>query len=111
MKKTVPLIILLLITITCGKKNADDIHTQESAPEQSVLQAEEWTPVAIALQGAVVTDVSKTILKYEKKCEKCGNLSGSVITGFFVGNRSASFICPKCKNRQKILIKCSRKEK
>ena len=37
-------------------------------------------------------------------------VSTAVVTGFFIGNRNGSFICPKCHNRQKVLIKCFRKD-
>lgn len=62
---------------------------------------------AVALQGAVIIEQQKTSLKYKKKCEKCGWVENGTSSMFVPSKGSKTttqFMCPKCKNSQKVTI-------
>jgi len=65
-------------------------------------------PTAFAVQGAVIADQDGGRMKYYKKCERCGYVSSSGVSTSVPGTHTSyrsSFTCPKCKNRQQIVIK------
>ncbi len=62
----------------------------------------------IAIQGAVIiSQENDGRFKYNKKCEKCGDIqtSTSSATGGHHGSWSTSFKCHKCGNMQKVVVK------
>jgi len=67
--------------------------------------------MAIVLQGAVIISHENQKLKWKKKCEKCGWVNNSYTLQGFTHSPSvtfnSSFICPKCKNRQKVIMQGS----
>jgi primosomal protein N' len=61
----------------------------------------------IPTQGAVIANQNGSQMSYKKKCEKCGDLSGSTHTCSVPGPRqkhTSNFRCMKCGNQQQIEI-------
>lgn len=113
-KKTIHTFFLIIIfflgfSISCSN-NSSNISVNNKQKEYEKNSSSDWKPVAIALQGAVITDVTKNHVTYQQKCERCGALGSRVLTGFFIGVHNSSFICHKCKKRQKIVIKCMKRK-
>ena len=65
--------------------------------------------MAVALSGCVITEEKGKLIKYVRKCEKCGHLlPGQTSTSISIkgSKKTASFTCPKCKTKNKIIIQC-----
>ena len=64
--------------------------------------------MAIALSGCVIVDNGSSLMKYKKKCERCGYiLPGTVSMAQVKGKYSqfrSGFRCPKCGTQNKVLI-------
>ena len=64
--------------------------------------------MVVAEQGCIIVEDKGTLMKYKKKCEKCGYVEtggGTLTTAPRQFQKSTtSFKCPKCKNMQKVVI-------
>ena len=64
--------------------------------------------MVVAEQGCFIVEDKGTLMKYKKKCEKCGYVEtgGGTLTTAprKFQKRTAYFKCPKCKNMQKVII-------
>lgn len=63
--------------------------------------------MAVAISGCVITKQDTRMMTYVKKCESCGYvLPGQTTTALVRKNvkRASSYLCPKCKKTQKIVI-------
>lgn len=64
--------------------------------------------MVVAEQGCIIVEDKGTLMKYKKKCEKCGYVEtgGGTLTTAprQFQKRTTSFKCPKCKNMQKVVI-------
>jgi Zn finger protein HypA/HybF involved in hydrogenase expression len=64
--------------------------------------------MAVALEGAVIISYENKMLKWKKKCEKCGHVDNNTISEMWSGGSSTkkttTYMCPKCKNNQKVVI-------
>ena len=63
--------------------------------------------MSIALSGWVIIEEKHNILRYCRKCEKCGNTSATYTTASIKGKytkRKTSFRCSKCGNKQEVVI-------
>ena len=62
--------------------------------------------MATAIEGCIVLGMDGNLVRYQKKCEKCGYVDSSKLkTGTVFTTWHGSFNCPKCKNHQKMTIK------
>ena len=62
--------------------------------------------MATAVEGCIVRGKDGNLVRYQKKCEKCGYVDSSELkTGAVFSTWHGSFVCPKCKNNQKMTIK------
>lgn len=64
--------------------------------------------MAVAIQGAVILEQKGNMMKYCKKCERCGFVESNIKTNTQQpgshGKLTTSFQCPKCKNNQRVEI-------
>lgn len=63
--------------------------------------------MSTALSGCVITEETAMRLRYKKKCDKCGYLLPGETAGTPVKKhtkKNSSFICPKCKAKNKLVI-------
>lgn len=64
--------------------------------------------MAIAISGCVITKQDTTMMSYVKKCESCGYVQPGQTTAALIKSKgskfTSSFMCPKCKKTQKIVI-------
>lgn len=62
--------------------------------------------MAVAVSGCVVIGTNGDVATYQKKCDKCGHVESSKLkTPTRSKIYNGSFVCPKCKNHQKIVIR------
>ncbi len=64
--------------------------------------------MATALAGCVIVEEKDNMIKYKKKCEKCGALDGgaTLTAAPSPGSRKQNvFVCPKCKAKNQYIIK------
>lgn len=64
--------------------------------------------MVVAEQGCIIVEDKGTMMKFKKKCERCGfvKTGGGTLTTAprKFQKRTSSFKCPKCKNMQKVVI-------
>lgn len=67
--------------------------------------------VSVLCGAEIHKDDGKSSVMYKEKCESCGHVSGSTKNTSFSSAQtsgstySSSFVCQKCKSRQKVQIK------
>ncbi|MBQ9359312.1 MAG: hypothetical protein IJT95_07205 [Abditibacteriota bacterium] len=64
-----------------------------------------------ALKGAVITELNpySRSFAYRPRCEACGYTGSKVSTSGTSGSSESTFVCPKCHNRQTVLLLNSEK--
>jgi hypothetical protein len=75
-----------------------------------ITEKEEFQMPAVALSGAVVVENNGAMIRWKKKCEKCGWVDGSTTSQTSPSRNattSTSFSCPKCKNHQSVKLQGS----
>ena len=87
-------------------------HARSCSPERfGTLSTQiEHMANAVALSGAVIVSQTISQIVYKRKCEKCGDVSGSTTTTSSVSSGQtygSQFKCFKCNNTQRIQIKGS----
>jgi hypothetical protein len=63
--------------------------------------------MTVALSGAVIIEEKGSQITYKNKCEKCGWVSNSTVSGSAPMRNSTTtsyFMCTKCKNNQKVTL-------
>lgn len=67
--------------------------------------------MAVALSGAVLLGDDGRMIRYQKKCERCGHLDpGSTLTQAPRGSSvtlTSGFMCPKCRSHNEVRIRGS----
>ncbi len=60
-----------------------------------------------AMSGCVIVEDKGNVFVYREKCEKCGFLSRSTLTGALPANTSKRlhFVCPKCRAKNTLIIR------
>ena len=81
-------------TVGTGSKDSD-------VPEQEVVKKRRIPGVV----GVVFTSKGELVVKYGKKCRKCGYADTKLTTTPIQrGIRRTNFICPRCKKSQQVEI-------
>jgi hypothetical protein len=76
-----------------------------SAPESPPGPQEAAKRRVLGLTGGVITSQDGQVVRYRKKCLKCGYMDTNVATALIrYGTARADFYCPKCRKSQPVRI-------
>lgn len=95
---------LLLSQMGCVEKETTGVQNDTTPTVSSENNSsEEQFKNRIAIEGCIIKSCDKNLMRYYKKCEKCGNVEVGCTTAAN-SNLVSSFRCSKCGNMQKLRI-------
>jgi Zn finger protein HypA/HybF involved in hydrogenase expression len=65
--------------------------------------------MTVAIRGAIILDERNGMIKWNAKCDSCGNVESNLTRSQAAPSKSStlntSFVCPKCHKSQQVQLK------